>query len=84
MSLGPFLAPSGWFMNANLSVKAAGMVVFLCTLAWSAQPQTLEGHADDCPLGGCPLAPPPLLDWPLDPPAPTVTLKVRVPACAAL
>ncbi len=69
-------------MNTALSARIAGLIgIIVCCTAGSA-PRQVYGHADGCPLGGCQLAPLLSLDWPLDPPAPTVTLKVRVPACA--
>lgn len=62
------------------SAKVAGVLALLWCCGIVRAPRPLYAHADNCPLGGCQLAAPPALDWPLDPPAPTVTLKVRVPA----
>lgn len=68
-------------MNAAFSARFAGLLlIYILCIAGTASPP-LYGHADSCPLGHCQLAPSPVLDWPLDPPAPVVTLKVRVPAC---
>jgi uncharacterized repeat protein (TIGR01451 family) len=66
-------------MNVVLWVKVAGLIgVFSCGGA-GMQPPSPCGQAAGCPLGNCQLASP-AVEWPLDPPAPTVTLKVRVPA----
>ena len=70
-------------MNAASSAKVAGMLALLWCCGIVREPRPLYGHADNCPLGGCQLAAPPALDWPLDPPAPCISLKVRVPACSA-
>src|SRR5262245_20168405 len=68
-------------MKGPWSVQFAGLLVFLSSCVFDATCGQAYGHADGCPLG-CQTAPPPALDWPLDPPAPMVTLKVRVPVCA--
>ena len=70
-------------MNAPFSARTAGLLCIFVIVAAATTPRPLDAHADGCPLGNCQLAPPLALDWPLDPPAPTVTLKVRAPACAA-
>jgi uncharacterized repeat protein (TIGR01451 family) len=70
-------------MNAAFTVRFAGLLVVLACCSFGTISPQAYGHADHCVLGGCQAAPPQALDWPLDPPAPTVTLKVRVPACAA-
>ena len=69
-------------MNAAFLARIVTLVGILAVGAAGTAPPPAYAHADGCPLGGGQFAPPLAVDWPLDPPAPTVTLKVRVPACA--
>jgi uncharacterized repeat protein (TIGR01451 family) len=66
-------------MNLALWAKATGLIgMFWCGGA-SMQSPSPCGQPVGCPVGNCQSAPM-VPDMPLDPPAPMVTLKVRVPA----
>lgn len=69
-------------MKAALWARVAGVLGMLLGCGLAGAPRPAYGHADHCPLDGCQLGPAAMPAWPLDPPAPTVTLRVRVPACA--
>ena len=69
-------------MKTALSARVAGLLTFVVLSTAATTPRQAYGHADGYPLGAGQLAAPLTVDWPLDPPAPVVTLQVRVPACA--